>query len=66
MAYELRTAGRPAEQYETAEDAEARARDLIKANADLQVELIDLATGRPYAPAADRGDREQLSRKVGF
>jgi len=66
MAYELRTAGRPAEQYETPEEAEARARDLIKADADLHVEVIDLTTGRPCAPAAGRDDREHLSRNVGF
>ncbi|MFL5256506.1 MAG: hypothetical protein ACJ8AI_27150 [Rhodopila sp.] len=66
MPYELRTPGRPAEQFETPEAAEAKARDLIKADADAQVEVIDLTTGRPYAPAAGAGDREHLSRKVGF
>ena len=66
MPYELRTAGRPAEQYETPEEAEARARDLIRSDADLQVEVIDLTTGRPYAPAAGVKDREHLARKVGF
>jgi len=66
MPYELRAKGRQAEHYETAEEAETRARALIRADADLQVEVIDLATGRPYAPAADPADREQLSRKIGF
>ncbi len=31
-----------------------------------QVEVIDLTTGRPYAPAAGAADRDQLARKVGY
>ena len=66
MPYELRLAGQRPERFETSDAAEARARALIKDDADRQVEIIDLATGRPYAPAAGAGEREALSRKVGF
>lgn len=66
MAYEVRIAGGQAEQFPTAEAAEARARELIRGNADRQVEIIDLSTNRPYAPAAGAGDREDLARKIGY
>jgi hypothetical protein len=66
MAYELRLDGRALERFETSDAAEARARELIRDDADRQVEIIDLETGRPYAPAAEAGDREALSRKIGF
>ncbi|HYZ24813.1 MAG TPA: hypothetical protein VE690_21920 [Rhodopila sp.] len=66
MPYELRLDGRLLERFETPDAAEARARQLIRDDADRQVEIIDLATGRPYAPAAGAADREALSRKVGF
>ena len=66
MPYELRLAGQTPERFDTSDAAEARARELIRADADRQVEIIDLATGRPYAPAAGAKDREEISRKGGF
>jgi hypothetical protein len=66
MAYELRRCGHAAERFDTAAEAEARARDLVRADADLQVAIIDLATGRPYAPAADAAEREAMAKKVGY
>jgi hypothetical protein len=66
MPYELRLAGRPPERFDSAEAAERRARDLIRADADVQIDVIDLQTGRPYAPAAAGADRDRLAGKVGF
>lgn len=65
MPYELRTPGRPPEAFDAPDAAEARARELIRADADLQVEIIDLFTGRPYAPAAGESERERLAKKLG-
>ena len=66
MPYELRTPGGPPEQFDRAEDAEARARDLIRADADTQIDVIDLTTGRPYAPAAAADDRNRIAGKIGY
>ena len=66
MTYELRVRGRVERRYDTPEQAEARAREIIEDNADCVVEIFDLSTGRPYAPAASAEDREALSRKIGF
>jgi hypothetical protein len=63
MAFELRGRGKT-EQYDTASEAETRARTIILEDADASVEIIDLSTGRPYAPAASQKDRETLARKV--
>jgi hypothetical protein len=66
MAYELRISGRAASRYETPEEAELRARAIMADNADSAIEIFDLSTGKPYAPAASAEDRETLSRKIGF
>jgi hypothetical protein len=70
MEFELRVGGDCIARFETAEAAETRARELVRANADIIVEIIDLntgrPTGRPYAPAADEAGREALARKIGF
>jgi hypothetical protein len=66
MTYEVRIAGQAPEQFDRVEDAEARARAAIRANADARVEVIDLSTGQPYAPAAGAEDREDLAGKIGF
>lgn len=66
MAYELRMAGHPAERFDDANAAEQRAREIVRADADAQLEIVDLATGKPYAPGASQADRDDLSRKVGF
>ncbi len=66
MAYELRIHGRAECRYETAEEAELRARAILADNADSVIEIFDLSTGRPYAPAASVQDRETMSRRIGF
>jgi hypothetical protein len=66
MPYELRVGGRAAGRYETSDEAEGQARQIIRSDADSVVEIIDLSTGRPYAPAAGVGDREALAKKIGF
>ena len=66
MPYELRIAGRAEARFEEADQAEARAREILRANADTEVAIIDMATGRPYAPGADEGDRGGLAHKIGF
>jgi hypothetical protein len=66
MAYELRIGGRAAARYETSEEAELRTRAMMADNADCAIEIFDLSTGQPYAPAASAEDREALSRKIGF
>jgi hypothetical protein len=66
MSFELRIGGESIERFEKSEDAEARARALVRENADIVVEIIDLSTGRPYAPAAGAGDRDALAGKIGF
>jgi hypothetical protein len=74
MEFELRVGGDCIARFETAEAAETRARELVRANADIIVEIIDLnigrptgrPTGRPNAPAADEAGREALARKIGF
>jgi hypothetical protein len=65
MGYELRIGGRAMDRFETADEAEARAQILLRENADIIVEIFDLTTGRPYAPAAGAADREALARKIG-
>jgi hypothetical protein len=66
MPYELRMNGRPTGRFETPNEAERQARALIRQNADNVVEIIDLANGQPYAPAASGEDRDALARKIGF
>ena len=66
MSYELTKNGRILGRFETLEEAELQARALIQQNADNSVEIIDLASGKPYAPAADAKDREALAGKIGF
>ena len=66
MPYELRTNGRPAGRFETSDEAERQAREMMRQNADNVVEIIDLTSGQPYAPAASVEDREALARKIGF
>ena len=66
MSFELRIGGQAIDRFDSADDAEARARSLVRENADIVIEIIDLSTGRPYAPAAGAGDRDSLAGKVGF
>jgi hypothetical protein len=52
--------------YEVSDEAEEQARQIIRKDADCVIEIFDLSTGRPYAPAADAGDREALARGIGY
>lgn len=66
MAYELRVSGRAEGRYENSDAAEERARAIIRGDADSIVEIIDLTTGRPYAPGAGAQERDEMARKIGF
>jgi hypothetical protein len=66
MSYELRIGGRFEARFEDVSEVETKARALIRKDADTIVEIIDLSTGRPYAPAADAQEREAMARKIGF
>jgi hypothetical protein len=66
MSYELRMNGRVCGRFETSDEAELHARTLMRQSADNNVEIIDLSSGRPYAPAAGAEDRDDLARKIGF
>ncbi|WP_428486845.1 hypothetical protein [Rhodopila sp.] len=66
MPYELRIDGQASGRFETSDEAEARARAILRENADNVVEIFDLSTGRPYAPAAGAEDRDAMARKIGF
>jgi hypothetical protein len=65
MTFELRCRGK-SERFDTAAEAEERARAIILDDADAPVEIVDLSTGRPYAPGASQKDREAMARKIGF
>jgi hypothetical protein len=66
MTYELWINGQPGGRFETSDEAEAHARSLLQQSADNSLEIIDLSTGRPYAPAASAEEREAMARKIGF
>jgi hypothetical protein len=66
MSFELRIGGQATDCFENSADAEARARALVRENADIIVEVIDLSTGRPYAPAAGADERDALAGKIGY
>lgn len=66
MPYELRIKGRAPARFETEPEAVEAARDAIRADADCEPELIDLATGRPGTPGASQAWRDELKGKVGF
>jgi hypothetical protein len=66
MAYEVRLNGAPKGTYDTEEAAIAAVRDVIRDDADAQPEIFDLSTGKPVAPGASQGWREELANRVGF
>jgi len=66
MGYEVRLDQRSVGEFPTTEAALARVRDELKARPDCEPESIDTATGKPFAPAASRGWREQLAKEVGY
>lgn len=66
MAYELRIGGAAEGIFGTEEAAVAAARDVIREDADADVEIFDLETGRPCAPGASQTWRDTLAKRVGF
>ncbi len=66
MSYELRLNGREIERFDDPQQAVARAREVLRADPDCQVEVMDTETGRPVEPAAARGWREDLAGKIGY
>lgn len=66
MSYELRLGGETVARFEEPEQALARARELLRADPDRQVEIFDSATGWPFEPAASRNWQEDLARKIGY
>ncbi len=66
MPYILRLDGITVATFGTAEEALARARAILQADADKQPEIFDTETGQPVAPAASAGSREDLAGKIGF
>jgi hypothetical protein len=66
MAYELRIDGVAAGRFDRSEDAVAQARQAVRGRPDCAPEIFDLATGKPFAPAASHAWQEDLAGKVGF
>ena len=66
MPYELRLAGRAPAVFETEAEAMAAARQRLADDIGAEPEVIDLATGKPCAPGASAGWREEFKGKVGF
>lgn len=66
MDYELRLPGRAPTPFDTEEDAVAAARQVLLDDPDAEPEIFDAATGKPVAPGASKGWREDLKNRVGF
>lgn len=66
MAYELKRGGTSAGVFETEAAAVAAASAAIREDADVELEIIDTATGQPVAPGASKSWREDLAGRVGF
>lgn len=64
MPYELRIKGGPSRTFDTEEEAVARAREVVQAHPDAELEILDTTTGKPAAPAANKEWREEITRKV--
>jgi hypothetical protein len=66
MPFTVRLDGKTVATFDTEEAAVARARAILRDDADKQPEVIDAETGQPVAPGANQGSRDDLARKVGF
>lgn len=66
MPYELRAKGRLVQTFDTEEEAVAGAREILLTQPDSELEIWDMTTGKPAAPAASKEWRDDLARKVGF
>lgn len=63
--YELRAGGQAIAQFDTPQPALDRARELLRADPDCEVEIIDTRTGRAFEPAASQRWRDELTAKIG-
>ncbi len=66
MPYTVHLDGKTVATFDTEEEAVARARAILRDDADKQPEVLDAETGQPVAPGASSGSRDDLARKVGF
>lgn len=66
MPYELRIPGAAGAEFETQQEAVEAAKRALLADPDAEVEVIDLATGKPASPGASKSWREELKNNVGF
>jgi len=66
MPYEVRVNGRTVAVHEKQPEAEAHVRELVRADANLEPEILDTETGRPAEPAATVEGREDLAKKIGY
>ncbi len=66
MPFTVRLAGRTVATCDTEDEALALAGKIVREDADKQPEVLDARTGRPVAPGASAGWRDDLAGKVGF
>lgn len=66
MPYERRIPGKNPARFATEQEAMAAAKQSLADDPTVDPEVIDLSTGRPAAPGADKASREELRNKVGF
>jgi hypothetical protein len=66
MPFEVRLAGKLVATFDSEAAAVARAREMLRQDADRQPEVLDTATGRAVAPGASAESRERLAGKIGF
>lgn len=66
MPFIVRVGGKTLARYATENEALARAREIVRDDADQQPEILDADTGRAVAPGASAGSREDLAGKIGF
>ncbi len=52
--------------FATMEEALDQARAIVRDDTDTQPEVLDVDTGQPVAPGANRGSRDLLASKIGF
>lgn len=66
MPFEVRVNRATIAIFTTIEEAQAHAREIVRADADTQPEVLNSETGEPVAPAASRASRDDLARKIGY
>lgn len=66
MSYELRINGRVFGTYDSEQAAVERAREAVRAEPDLEPEILDTRTGRAVVPAGSKRWRDELANKIGY